>query len=81
MQRQARELSAHARANRQLSFVVQQTSQGVSISDNDGVLLFSNSAWAEMHGYERQEISGKDIGVFYSETIIRIIISSNVIYF
>lgn len=67
MQRQERELSARARANRQLSFVVQQTSQGVSISDNDGVLLFSNFAWAEMHGYERQEISGKDIGVFYSD--------------
>ncbi|UCD76291.1 MAG: PAS domain S-box protein [Phycisphaerales bacterium] len=51
---------------RLLSSAVEQSSEGVAVSDLSGNLLFVNRAFAEMHGYSPQELAGKHLSVFHS---------------
>ncbi len=43
---------------------VENSPTGITISDPDGVVLYSNPAEARMHRYDRDELIGKDVGVF-----------------
>ena len=37
---------------------------GITVSNLNGKITYTNSAEARMHGYEREELIGKDIGIF-----------------
>lgn len=44
---------------------LQQTGDGIGIIDLSGFLLFSNNAFAEMHGYTVDEIAGIHVSAFH----------------
>ncbi|MDY6952244.1 MAG: PAS domain S-box protein [Thermodesulfobacteriota bacterium] len=46
--------------------VVEQSSEGIAVSDLDGYLLFVNHAFSAMHGYRPGELVGKRLSVFHS---------------
>lgn len=52
---------------RLLSSVVQQTSEAIAVFDMERKIVFANSAWAEMHGYEAEELTEKDVSIFYKK--------------
>jgi PAS domain S-box-containing protein len=56
---------AEARA-RLLTTAVEQSTEGVAVSDVDGNLLFVNEAFAAMHGYRPAELLGKPLAVFHT---------------
>lgn len=41
---------------------VEQSVDGIAVADLEGRIIFVNGAWAEMHGYGREEIAGELIG-------------------
>lgn len=47
-----------------LKRTVEDMQLGVTVSDLTGKIIYANPAEAEMHGYQRQELTGKDIGLF-----------------
>jgi hypothetical protein len=47
-----------AEVERLLAAVVNQSIQGVSVTDRDGYFTYVNGAWAEMHGYRPEELIG-----------------------
>ena len=51
---------------RLLSSAVEQSSEGMAVSDLEGNLQFMNTAFAVMHGYAREEIAGKHLSVFHT---------------
>jgi PAS domain S-box-containing protein len=66
----ARDITERKKAKeeiRLLSNIVQQTSEAIAVSDLAGKLVFSNSAWADMHGYEMKELAEKDVSIFYQK--------------
>ncbi|MBN1654223.1 MAG: response regulator [Deltaproteobacteria bacterium] len=48
------------------SEALEQSLDGIAIADQAGVLRFVNTAWAVMHGYQKEEIRQKNIEMFYS---------------
>ena len=54
--------------NRFLSSVVEQSADGMAISDMKGNLLFANNKWVSMHGYEKEkELLGQNLSIFHSK--------------
>jgi len=51
---------------RLLSSAVEQSSEGMAVSDLAGNLLFVNNAFAAMHGYAPEELVGKRLSVFHT---------------
>jgi len=51
---------------RLLSSAVQQSTEGIAISDLEGNLQFVNDAFAAMHGYTPGELLGKHVSIFHS---------------
>jgi PAS domain S-box-containing protein len=51
---------------RVLSSAVEQVSEGITISNLDGKLVYANPAFADMHGYEPSKLIGESILNFYS---------------
>jgi len=51
---------------RLLLSAVEQTADGIAVSDLDGNLTYVNKAFAAMHGYEPQELIGEHLSVFHS---------------
>lgn len=49
---------------RLLEMAVETMDVGVTITDVEGRILFANRAEAEMHGYPREELVGKDVRIF-----------------
>ena len=49
-----------------LSLAVEQSTEGIAISDIDGNLLFVNPAFANMHGYKPEELIGKHLLIFHT---------------
>ncbi len=49
-----------------LSAVVEQSTQGVAVTDLEGRLQFVNRAFAQMHGYEPDELVGRSLSVFHT---------------
>jgi len=55
-------------ALRHLTAIAEQASEGIIIVDLNGALLFANTAWATMHGYNsRDELIGKQISLFHTK--------------
>ncbi|MCW4009690.1 MAG: PAS domain S-box protein [Candidatus Bathyarchaeota archaeon] len=53
---------------RLLSSVVQQTVEGIAVSDTQGKILFVNSAWLKMHNFKEEEestLAGQWVMKFY----------------
>lgn len=48
--------------------IVDQANFGNVLSDLDGILLYSNEAFAKMHGREVNEIIGKNLSMLHNET-------------
>ena len=51
---------------RLLSSAVEQSTEGIAVSDLEGNLLFANDAFAAMHGYAPQELAGKHLSIFHT---------------
>ena len=48
----------------QLKTALDTINVGITITDTDGKIIYSNPAEAKMHGYTLEEITGKDVGIF-----------------
>ena len=46
---------------RLLSLAVEQSTEGIAVANMDGNLLFVNNAFANMHGYNSENVIGKNI--------------------
>jgi len=66
-----RDISERKKADGQIRFlssVVEQSADGMTISDMEGNLLFINNAWIIMHGYEgEEELLGQNLSVFHDK--------------
>jgi len=51
---------------RLLSSAVEQSSEGMAVSDLEGNLLFVNNAFAAVHGYTPEELIGKHLSTFHT---------------
>ena len=52
---------------RLLEMAVTQTEEGIAIADMNGYNQFVNKAWAEMHGYTKEELPGTHLSMFHTE--------------
>lgn len=50
-----------------LEKAVEQSIDGIAVSDLSGKISFVNQAWAKMHQYTQSDLIGKHISLFYSE--------------
>ncbi|MEW6079832.1 MAG: response regulator [Thermodesulfobacteriota bacterium] len=50
-----------------LEKAMEQSRDGIVVADVNGALQFVNRAWAEMHGFEPEELAGVHISFFHSE--------------
>ncbi len=69
-----RALDDHRRTEerfRFLSSAVTQTTEGIVVCDLSGCLVFVNGAFAAMHGYAPEELSGKHLSVFHTPDQMR----------
>ena len=51
---------------RLLSLALEQSSEGFAISDLAGNLIYLNHAFAKMHGYSPEELTGKNLTIFHT---------------
>lgn len=51
---------------RLLSEAIEQSSEGLAVSDPQGYVMFINKAFAEMHGYTTAEVMGKHLSIFHT---------------
>jgi len=51
---------------RLLSSVAEQSSEGMAVADLEGGLLFTNDAFAAMHGYAPEELVGQHLSIFHT---------------
>ena len=49
-----------------LSLGIEQSSEGIAMSDLDGNLEYLNDAFAQMHGYSAEELMGKNLSTFHA---------------
>jgi len=49
-----------------LLLAVEQSNESIAISDKDGDLIFTNNAFAKMHGYSSEELEGKNLSIFHT---------------
>ena len=49
-----------------VSLAVEQSNEGIAISDLDGDLKFINNAFTVMHGYSPEELVGKNLSIFHT---------------
>lgn len=54
-----------------LNLAIGQMADGVAIAELDGTVQFANPAWAEMHGYQVDEIIGKNLTLFHTPEQLR----------
>lgn len=54
---------------RLLEKALKTTNMGVTITDTEGKIIYTNPADAEMHGYSLEELMGKNIGIFAPEEL------------
>ncbi|MFP4207987.1 MAG: EAL domain-containing protein [Wenzhouxiangella sp.] len=63
LERAVRERTA---ALQEFRTAVEQSIDGIALTDLDGVIRFVNPAWASMHGYRAEEVTGKHLSVFHT---------------
>jgi PAS domain S-box-containing protein len=51
---------------RLLSLTIEQSSEGIAMSDLDGNIEYLNDAFANMHGYSPEELVGKHLSTFHT---------------
>ncbi len=51
---------------RMLERAVEQSIDGIAVTDMTGSTLFLNEAWARMHGYQAPEVLGYDLSLFHT---------------
>ena len=51
----------------QLQSAMEQTGDGIALADLNGNIVYSNPAWAEIHGYTVHEIQGKHLSIFHTQ--------------
>jgi PAS domain S-box-containing protein len=64
-----REITERKRAEerlRLLSSAIEQSSDGIAVTDLEGNLLFVNNAFATMHGYAAEELVGRHFSLFHT---------------
>ena len=59
-----------------LESAVEQSVDGIAVSELNGNISFVNQAWAEMHGYEPEEISRMNMDNFYTDEQLKNELSS-----
>ena len=47
--------------------MVEQTGDGIALADMEGNILFVNPAWATMHGYEKEVLTGHHLSLFHTQ--------------
>lgn len=62
---------------RLLSEAVEQTTEGVGLFSLQGTLLFVNKAFAAMHGYTPEQVTGKNLSVFHTDEQMPPVLESN----
>lgn len=66
-QKKLRDEQQQAQAQlRLLSTAVEQSTEGIAVTDLKGNLLFVNQALADMHGYTREDLEGRHVSLFYT---------------
>ncbi|MEJ2278362.1 MAG: PAS domain S-box protein [Candidatus Lokiarchaeota archaeon] len=50
-----------------LSSAIEQSNEGIKVTDLEGHIIFANKAFAIMHGYEHEELIGKHISLFHNK--------------
>lgn len=50
-----------------LKAAMEQSFDGIALSDLEGKVTFVNSAWADMHGYSTKELLGKHLSIFHNK--------------
>ncbi len=50
---------------------LEQSSDGICITDMNGNIEFVNTSWASMHGYEINELDSKNLEIFHSKEQIK----------
>ena len=63
------DISAYKEAEKQstlLSSIVRQSNEGIALVGLDGNIQFINRAFAEMHGYQPEELVGKNLSIFHT---------------
>lgn len=56
---------------RMFKMAADAASYGIAINKLDGELIYVNDAWAKMHGYEIEELIGKNLSIGHSEKQIK----------
>jgi len=49
-----------------LLLAIEQSSEGIAVSDLDGNLRYVNNAFADIHGYAPEKILGKNLSIFHT---------------
>ena len=52
---------------RMLMTAVEQSIDGTAVADMDGIIQFTNPAWAESHGHNVDELIGRHLSIFHTE--------------
>ncbi len=52
---------------KKMKYAIEQSMNGVAITDLDGFIQFVNPAWIRMHGYNKEDLIGRNLSVFHSE--------------
>lgn len=66
-----RDISERKQAEQQLymlEIAVEQSIDGIAVTDIGGKLLFINRAWGQMHGCQSSEVLGQHFSVFHTKT-------------
>jgi PAS domain S-box-containing protein len=50
-----------------LTTAIEQSTEGVAITDLNGKLIYLNPAFANIHGYSVQELKGKNLTIFHTD--------------
>ena len=50
---------------------VEQSVDGIALSDMEGRIEFVNQSWAAMHGYRPEELVGRPLAIFHNEEQLR----------
>lgn len=66
-EKKLRDEQKHSNAQvRLLSSAIEQSTEGIAVTDITGQVLFANNALSAMHGYTPEELHGKNISVLYT---------------